>query len=429
MDSGYSWVILAGAFMNYMILTGVLKSFGILYSELLDQYDITSGQGALSGFLSTTFSFRGVTFVGGLLIGSGLCFSGLTSRPEMLFLTYSLLTGTGLGLCMPSSLSIVNFYFNKKRALASGIVTSAGGVSALIFPALYRVLFDSYGINGGLVLLGGIYFNVCVGSSLLRQPPQLRKITQFDNEHRKSFLNSCLTETSKYLGILRKTFKKILQNPCYRLYTAAFSFALVGYTANFTVIPPHLRSRGISDNDIVTTLMASGIGELISRIGVGYIVNKKYVKAETIFIANMGISGILSIVFPFFDAVSVNYTYSLLAGLLPGAINLLMMLMLSPVIGVEQLPSALSLSYLFIHTFYLIGMPFIGYMDDLTGNWNASFYCIGLMLILSAILVLIGTLTCNREHKSQDFKNGVTLECIQSPESKPMLAISKVSSI
>lgn len=50
--------------------------------------------GALSGFLSTTFSFRGVTFVGGLLIGSGLCFSGLTSRPEMLFLTYSLLTGT-----------------------------------------------------------------------------------------------------------------------------------------------------------------------------------------------------------------------------------------------------------------------------------------------------------------------------------------------
>ncbi|VDI11437.1 Hypothetical predicted protein [Mytilus galloprovincialis] len=312
---------------------------------------------------------------------------------------------TGIGLCIPSSLSIVNFYFNKKRALASGIVTSAGGVSALIFPALYRWFFDSYGIRGGLVLLGGVVLNVCVGSLLLRQPAQLRKRTQFDNEHTKSFINSCWTETSKYLSILRNTFKQIIQNPCFRLYTAAFSFALVGYTANFTVIPPHLRSRGISDNDIVTTIMISGIGELISRIGVGYKVDKKYVKAETVFIANMGISGILSIVFPFFDEVSVNYTYSLLAGLLPGAINLLMMLMLSPVIGVEQLPSALSLSYLFIHTFYLIGMPFI------------------------AILVLIGTLTYNVEQKSQDINEEVALEFLQSPESKPMLAVSNNSRV
>ncbi|CAG2258168.1 unnamed protein product [Mytilus edulis] len=257
--------ITLGAFMNYMILTGVLKSFGILYAELLDQYDITSGQGALSGFLSTTFSFRGVTFVGGLLIGSGLCFSGLTSRPEMLFLTYSLLTGTGIGLCIPSSLSIVNFYFNKKRALASGIVTSAGGVSALIFPALYRWFFDSYGIRGGLVLLGGVVLNVCVGSLLLRQPAQLRKRTQFDNEHTKSFLNSCWTETR--------------------------------------------------------------------------------------------------------------------------------------------------------------------YMDDLTGNWNASFYSIGVILILSAILVLIGTLTYNVEQKSQDINEEVTLEFLQSPESKPMLVVSNISRV
>lgn len=62
-------------------------------------------------------------------------------------------------------------------------------------------------------------------------------------------------------------------------------------------------------------------------------------------------------------------------------------------------------------------------MDDLTGNWNVSFYSIGVILILSAILVLIGTLTYNVEQKSQDINEEVALEFLQSPESKPMLAV------
>lgn len=48
-------------------------------------------------------------------------------------------------------------------------------------------------------------------------------------------------------------------------------------------------------------------------------------------------------------------------------------------------------------------------MDDLTGNWNASFCCFCLMLMLSAILVFIGTFTYNREKVSLDFKKKARL--------------------
>jgi hypothetical protein len=38
-------------------------------------------------------------------------------------------TGTGCGFAMTPTLTIVNFYFEKKRGLANGILWSASGIS------------------------------------------------------------------------------------------------------------------------------------------------------------------------------------------------------------------------------------------------------------------------------------------------------------
>lgn len=43
-------------------------------------------------------------------------------------------------------------YFNKRKALALGIVSSGSGVGQLVLPLILRVLFDYYGFTGAMIL-------------------------------------------------------------------------------------------------------------------------------------------------------------------------------------------------------------------------------------------------------------------------------------
>jgi hypothetical protein len=61
--------------------------------------------------------------------------------------------------------TIVNFYFEKKRGLANGIVWSASGISTIVNPTMYRQLIDIYGIHGAMIIVGVILLNICVGAS------------------------------------------------------------------------------------------------------------------------------------------------------------------------------------------------------------------------------------------------------------------------
>jgi hypothetical protein len=69
---------------------------------------------------------------------------------------------------MTPTLTIVNFYFEKKRGLANGILWSASGISTIVNPTMYRQLIDKYGIHGAMIIVGGILLNICVGASLFR---------------------------------------------------------------------------------------------------------------------------------------------------------------------------------------------------------------------------------------------------------------------
>jgi phosphoglycerol transferase MdoB-like AlkP superfamily enzyme len=53
---------------------------------------------------------------------------------------------------MTPILTIINFYFEKKRGLANGILWSASGISTIVNPTMYRQLIDIYGIHGAMII-------------------------------------------------------------------------------------------------------------------------------------------------------------------------------------------------------------------------------------------------------------------------------------
>lgn len=70
-------------------------------------------------------------------------------------------------LYLPSILA-VNFYFDKRRALATGFAMCAAGVGTFAFPPLEEKLLTVYGWQGAIWILAGMVLNCVMFSSLYR---------------------------------------------------------------------------------------------------------------------------------------------------------------------------------------------------------------------------------------------------------------------
>ena len=97
-----------GCFFMYMFTIGSLKSYGVLYTELTDYFGAGSGAtawigsvcsflllglGPFSNWMSIKFSFRRVTFIGGVFTGIGYVTSSFIPRIEYLYVTFGVLAG------------------------------------------------------------------------------------------------------------------------------------------------------------------------------------------------------------------------------------------------------------------------------------------------------------------------------------------------
>lgn len=76
--------------------------------------------------------------------------------------------GMGFGLMYLPSIVIVGFYFDKKRALATGIATCGSGIGAFVFAPLCKYLIDLYGWQGAMWIVSAIVLNGLVLGGLYR---------------------------------------------------------------------------------------------------------------------------------------------------------------------------------------------------------------------------------------------------------------------
>jgi MFS family permease len=86
-------------------------------------------------------------------------------------LTFVYLTGMGTGFMFISSVTAVSRWFDKKRALATGLAVSGAGFGIFLCAPLVRLLLTLYGHEGALLLEGGLALQGCVFALLLRPIP------------------------------------------------------------------------------------------------------------------------------------------------------------------------------------------------------------------------------------------------------------------
>lgn len=109
LDGGYGWLVVFGAFSVQFWVAGLVKSYGVLFVEILEIFSSSSTAVAswipailsalclalapLSSALCQRFSCRIVVFIGGLFCALGLMLSYFATSLYHLLLTFGILTG------------------------------------------------------------------------------------------------------------------------------------------------------------------------------------------------------------------------------------------------------------------------------------------------------------------------------------------------
>lgn len=112
------------------------------------------------GFVQDRLGAKNGMIIGCLMFTIGLFLSGTVSQVGMLYLTYSLLAGTGGAFIYTANIGNTVKFFPDKRGLASGLCAAGYGCGAMIVAPIASKLIIDYGVLQTFQILGGVFFVV-----------------------------------------------------------------------------------------------------------------------------------------------------------------------------------------------------------------------------------------------------------------------------
>ena len=174
-----------------MLFAGVLYAWSILKSPLTSEFGWGASQlalnftlamsffcigGLLGAQLSKRLGHRIALIIAGILSASGFIITASLhdSSVVMLYVSYGVLAGMGIGIAYNVLIATVSAWFPDKKGLCSGCLMMGFGASALILGNIANKLFNSdFGWRSTYVLLGiALCVIMAISAFLLQKPSQ-----------------------------------------------------------------------------------------------------------------------------------------------------------------------------------------------------------------------------------------------------------------
>lgn len=194
-DGGWGWVVVVASFMCNMIVDGFIFSFGAFLPEIAATFNVSKAHVTLvgslmSGFyliagpfasaLANRYGFRLVAIFGSLIGAAAFAVSYFATSVQFLCITYGVLGGIGFGFIYVPAVITVGFYFERWRALATGIAVCGSGIGTFIFAPMTEKLISSFGWRTTLIFHGTIVITCIIYGALFR-PLKPKKVKELQD--------------------------------------------------------------------------------------------------------------------------------------------------------------------------------------------------------------------------------------------------------
>lgn len=128
--------------------------------------------------------------VGGLISTLGFILSAYVRDIRVMYLTFGVMTGLGLGLCYVTLVVSVAFWFEKKRSLAVSLGSCGTGIGTFVYAPLTQYLINEYGWRGTTIFLAGGFLNICVCGALMRDPDWIVEQNEKEEEEKRKLMEN-----------------------------------------------------------------------------------------------------------------------------------------------------------------------------------------------------------------------------------------------
>ena len=183
------WLYLVSGVFT-MLFSGVLYAWSILKIPFKNEFEWSDSILAFNFTLTMCFFCLGAFWgslickkigtrltliLAGALVGAGFVTTGLLNaqNPYLLYLTYAVLAGTGIGISYNVVVSTVNSWFPDKKGFSSGCLMMGFGVSTLLLGNIISSLFENegFGWSNAYILLGIVVAVVLILAGLILKKP------------------------------------------------------------------------------------------------------------------------------------------------------------------------------------------------------------------------------------------------------------------
>jgi MFS family permease len=212
--------------------------------------------GVPGGMLADRFGPRGVCLAGALFLAGGLALAANAPSVELLYVTYSIGAGLGIGLSYVPSVAAVQQAFVQHRALASGIAVSGIGAGNLVMPLAAAWLI-------GVVGWRHAYLALAAATLLFAVPAALAL------GGRKSVRKGA--DGAPLPGM---TLAQGLRSPPFWLMYIVALLICVGFFVPMVHLVPYAIDVGLSEAQGVSLVSLLGLGSLLGRFFVGAIADR-----------------------------------------------------------------------------------------------------------------------------------------------------------
>lgn len=208
------WIYMVVGIVS-MLFAGVLYAWSILKYPLSVEFGWGVSELALNFTLAMTFFCAGgllgarlskrlghktALIVAGILSVMGFIFTALlrNTAVELLYITYGVLAGLGIGIAYNVVIATVSAWFPDKKGLCSGCLMMGFGASALILGNVADAMFkSSLGWRATYVILGVAIFVVLLLAAFILKTPDAKTVfpqtTTSNNVKEKDFKHEDFT--------------------------------------------------------------------------------------------------------------------------------------------------------------------------------------------------------------------------------------------
>ncbi len=215
-----------------------------------------------AGFLQRRIGPRPIAAIGGALYVSGLLLASWTHSLPMLYLTWGVMVGAGIGFGYLVPITVGSKWFPHHRGLVNGLAIAIFAAGSGIFGPLAGMLLERIGWRETFQVLAGVFFVFTMaGAYLLKDPPH-----GYTSPVRKS--TAAGRHGAHHVDV---PTPQVLRSPVFMALWGAYALGTTAGTMVISQLVPFARSAGWSAKTAAFAITIGAIGSASGRFFSGWL--------------------------------------------------------------------------------------------------------------------------------------------------------------